>query len=249
MSTSRNLKTPHDEHTGHSLPQKIYVRRRIAAGVVLVLAIVLVWFLVKSLTGGEQKQESNAQHAVHSKSMDATSPVEPPNKKDKSEEPSASKSSAAKKSDSEQSDKPDRSDESSAASAKDVCTVSDLQVTASPSQPTFDANTQPSFYVNIKNPTKGDCEVDFEANPLMFEIFTLNNYQRVWGSLDCNKPEVTGTVDIKAGEEVNYQLSSWSRTTSAKDQCQNRQPVGAGSFLLYGHVGDNVSEPATFNLS
>ena len=210
------------------------------------LAIALVWFLVKSLSGGDEPQEDTAEQAVQSKSIDATSPVDPPNKKDKTSEPSATEKS--EKSESEKSES-DKSESSSSASAKDVCTVADLQVSASPSQPTFGQDTQPSFYVNIKNPTKGDCEVDFEANPLMFEVFTLNNYQRVWGDLDCNDPEVTGTVDIKAGEEVNYQLGAWSRTTSAKDQCDNRQPVGAGSYLLYGHVGDNVSEPATFNLS
>lgn len=225
------------------------MRRRIAAGVALVLIIALVWFLVHSLTAKDEPQDNNANQAAQSETIDATSPVDPPNQKKDAEPSKDSAKSSEKASESSSKDADKSGEPSDSASAKDTCTVADLKVTASPSQPTFDADTQPSFYVNIKNPTRGDCQVDFESNPLKFEVFTLNNYQRVWGDLDCNKPEVTGKVDIKAGDEVNYQLGAWSRTTSAEGQCDNRQPVGAGSYLLYGHVGDNVSEPATFNLA
>ena len=222
------------------MPREIYTRRRIAAVVVLVIVLALMWFGIRALTNNDESESTNTnaadQASATSKSIDATSPVEPPNQQ--SAEPSAT-----------QDDKDKKDSESTDSKKKDVCTVADLEVTASPTQPTYGPDQQPSFYVNIKNPTDGDCSVDFDKNKLKFEVFTLNNYQRVWGDLDCNEPEVRGKTDIKAGEDVTYQLGAWSRTTSSPEECDNRQPVNAGSYLLYGHVGDNVSEPATFNLS
>ncbi|WP_225733051.1 hypothetical protein [Corynebacterium sp. 321] len=222
------------------LPREIYMRRRIAAGVVLLVVILLLWWLISSLSGGDKDQSVAQSEVATSRSIDATSPAEPPHQTDKkSSEPSKTESST----------KDEKGDEKDDAKKKEVCTVADLKVTATPGAPTFGADQQPNFFVNIKNPTKGDCSVDFDAHKLMFEVFTLDNYQRVWGDLDCNDAEVRGTVDIKAGEEVNYELGAWSRTTSAPGRCDNRTAVGPGGFLLYAHVGDNVSEPATFNLA
>ena len=76
----------------------------------------------------------------------------------------------------------------------------------------------------------------------------MGNYQRVWGDIDCNAPEVVGETKVKAGESLNYEMAAWSRTTSAPNKCEDRQPVGPGSYLLYAHVGNNTSEPASFNL-
>ena len=103
--------------------------------------------------------------------------------------------------------------------------------------------------MSVTNNSEADCTVDLEANPMSFEVFNLASYERIWGDTDCNEPTASEDIDLAAGESRNFALNGWSRTTSAPDQCADRADAGTGAFLLYGHLGDKVSEPATFNLA
>lgn len=225
------------------------MRRRIAAVVVIVLVILLIWWIVSAISGGDNNAATTANTASQSSTVSSSAKPSESKKADaiasssESESPSGSESAT---------DTAKPSDPNAAgaegAEGKDTCTVADLQVTATPGEPTFPAGQLPKFFATIKNPTKADCVVDFNTNQLKFEVFTMNNYERVWADTDCNAPEVTGDVTIPAGRSVNYELEAWSRTTSAPGKCDNRQPVSPGNYLLYAHVGDNTSQPATFNL-
>ena len=222
------------------LPKEVYVRRRVAAAVALLLVVLLLWWLISSLTGSDDAENAAAtEQAVTSTTPDMTSPNEPPNAKESESETTSAKESATSTSESA----------SAEASAKNSCELGDLDVTAKPGATTFADGKQPNFFAEISNPTKKECVIDAGDSPLKFEVFTLGGYERVWADLDCNSSDVSGDITIPAGEKVNYELKAWSRTTSAPDQCDNRQPVDAGAYLLYAHLGDNVSEPATFNLS
>lgn len=223
-----------------SVPREIYQRRRVAAVVIGVVVLALLWWIIASLTGGDPENTAASQStSATSRSVDATSPAEPPNGKKK--EPKASSSASSSSSSSS-------SATTGAAAKKDSCTLNDLKITATPGAPFFGPDQQPNFFVQIENPTGADCEIDADTSPLSFEVFTLNNYQRVWADTDCNPSEITGELKVPAGESLNYELGAWSRTTSAPNACEARQPVGPGSYLLYGHLGEAVSEPATFNL-
>ena len=223
------------------------MRRRIAAVAVLVLAIMLLWWFIGSLGGGDDKQNvASDQKAETSQSTTERAPSE-------SSKPKESTSESAKPSDksSEKSSTTSSASETPKAEEKpkkDACSLADLEVVASPGAPSFAPDAVPNFFVTINNPTAAECKLDLSKDKLSFEVFTLNNYQRVWGDLDCNESGASGERTIKAGESAKYSLDSWSRTTSAPNACEARQPVGPGSYLLYAHVGDNTSKPATFNL-
>lgn len=225
------------------------MRRRIAAVVVIVLVILLIWWIVSALSGGDNNAATTANTASQSSTVSSSAKPSESKKTDASASSSESESPSGSES---ATDTAKPSDPNAAgaegAEGKDTCTVADLQVTATPGEPTFPAGQLPKFFATIKNPTKADCVVDFNTNQLKFEVFTMNNYERVWADTDCNAPEVTGDVTIPAGRSVNYELEAWSRTTSAPGKCDNRQPVSPGNYLLYAHVGDNTSQPATFNL-
>lgn len=249
---SMRIVNPDNRHRPQRpLPREVYMRRRIAAVVVIVLVILLIWWIVSALSGGDNNAATTANTASQSSTVSSSAKPSESKKTDasasssESESPSGSESATdtAKPSDPNAAGAP-----SAGAEGKDTCTVADLQVTATPGEPTFPAGQLPKFFATIKNPTKADCVVDFNTNQLKFEVFTMNNYERVWADTDCNAPEVTGDVTIPAGRSVNYELEAWSRTTSAPGQCDNRQPVSPGNYLLYAHVGDNTSQPATFNL-
>lgn len=259
--------------TGALNQQQIFQRRRIAAAIIA--ALVLIAAIVIWHTAGSSEDTDTGATAesttVLSRTLDATSPAEPPNQAPATPDPEDQtpaeepNSSAAKPTDeakptdspkrevapssAKRSESPKATPASRRPAPKATCGVKDLVVISSPGTPSFERQDVVNFFVQIKNPTKAECVVDFDQDKLLFEVFTLRNYQRVWGDTDCNSPEVTGKVKIPAGKAVNYQLGGWSRTSSAPGQCQDRKPVPAGSYLLYTHVGENISEPVTFNLA
>lgn len=239
-------------------PPEVYRRRRIAALVAIILVVALIWWFISRLGGNSDTENTASNTEVTTESV---SPPNLPKPKDSTAaSTAASGSQVAGESSSETTGESasesvsETAGESTTAETeqkehRDTCSVNDLDLTAKPAKATFAAGELPSFFVTIENPTKADCVVDFDSSKLLFEVFRLDNYQRVWGDLDCNASDVTDTRTIEAGKSVNFELGAWSRTTSAPNQCDDRKPVDPGAFLLYAHVGDNVSEPATFNLS
>lgn len=225
------------------LPKEIYIRRRIAALVILLLvAALLVWGLVKLAGGGSHDAdvantgdgESTASKPIASGGP-PSSPSAPPSS-ESSPAPSSSQSSAS----------PSPSPAPQAA-GKSKCELQDLVITASTSAPNYSPDQGPVFYVTVQNPTEGDCQIDLAKSPLRYEVYDMATNHRVWSDIDCNKPDETGMTTFKAGQERHFE-AQWSRTTSAPGQCTNRQPVPAGAYFLHGLVGENHSDPSTFNL-
>lgn len=207
------------------------------------MLILLLWWLLSSIGGSKEDASTPAADTTQSSSATPTSGKEKkPDAKDKKAE--AEKKAAEKREEEKKGAEP-----KDPAAEKTSCELGDLRVTAVPGKSTFDPEEQPTFYAKIANPTKADCVIDVDEAKLLFEVFAMDDYHRVWGDLDCNEPSITGEVTIEAGKSQNYKMGSWSRTTSAPEQCDSRQPVGPGSYLLYAHLGDNVSQPATFNMS
>ncbi|MGP9721768.1 hypothetical protein [Corynebacterium sp. AOP40-4SA-5] len=235
------------------LPPEIYQRRRVGAVVVLVLVVALLWWVVSSLTGGDEGQDQVAQTSQSSQSSAASEATSEP-----SESEPASSSESAEPSSSASAD-PSASAEPTESSAagvpdevanKDTCELDDLQLTVRPGAPTFRDGQQPNFFLEVNNPTKGDCDIDLGDNELRFEVFTMDSgYTRVWGDTDCNAPTSTGRLRLDPGQSRTYEMTVWSRTSSSPDSCENREAVGNGAYMLYGHIGEKTSESETFNLA
>jgi hypothetical protein len=234
------------------LPPEIYRRRRIAAVVVLVVVVALLWWIVSSLMdGGDDSTEQTAQTSsapvatetsaeASEESTDASESAAP------SESESADPSESEQASESEKTGEPDAPDE---VANKTTCDVEDLQLSVRPGSPTFPEGEQPNFFLEVTNPTSGDCDIDLSENELSFEVFTLgSSYDRVWSDTDCNRPTSSGSLELDAKQSRTYEMTGWSRTSSSPDSCDNREPVGPGAYMVYGHVGDNTSEQQTFNL-
>ncbi|MGO1950483.1 MAG: hypothetical protein ACTH1D_12680 [Mycobacteriaceae bacterium] len=248
MTSPRN---PHDDQ--RPLPPEIYRRRRIAAIVALVVVIALLWWVVSSLTGGDDESVPVAQQ-TQSESGSAAPP-----------EPSGSSggSTSASASGEPSEDAADPSGEATATEAagepsegadelanKDSCVLEDLQLSVRPGAPTFRDGDQPNFFLEVTNPTGADCDIDLSEDELRFEVFTMDSgYTRVWGDTDCNSPTSSGSLELEPEQSRTFEMTGWSRTTSAPDSCDNREPVGPGAYMVYGHIGDNTSEQQTFNLA
>lgn len=229
------------------LPPEIYRRRRIAAGVGLLVLVLVLVLIVRAITGGggdstETAADSSTSSATAGSSESTTRSA------DASSSASTSGTSGSSGASSEESEEADPS-ESRTAEPTGTCNVDDLRLEVRSGAPTYAGGQLPDFIMSVTNNSAADCTVDLEANPMSFEVFNLASYERIWGDTDCNEPTATEDIDLAAGESRNFALNGWSRTTSAPDQCADRADAGTGAFLLYGHLGDEVSEPATFNLA
>lgn len=213
------------------LPEEIYVRRRVAAAVIiLVLVGLLVWGLVAFAGRGADETETTAAASTTQVTTTATSAT------------STSRSSTPTTTEEETT-----SEETEAEEPKDSCELSDLRITASSDRPSYGADVQPTFYMTVENPTKVDCEINLDDNQLRFEVYNLETNERVWADTDCYPSVLTGDEVFKAEDERRFQ-AVWSRMGSRPGQCSNRQDVGTGSFYLHAVIGDNPSDAHPFNL-
>lgn len=207
-------------------PEIIYVRRRVAAVILLLVVVALSIWLMVSL--GAKKEPAPAPEpapnafttAIASPTPSATPTVSSPT------------SSIAP---------------TTTAVAKNSCALQDLIITANADKPNYGPEDRPKFYLTVKNPTAVDCKIDLRKDGLRFEVYDLASNKLMWADTDCNPSEDTSERIFPAGQERHYE-AIWSRTTSAPGQCGNRQPVPAGSYFLHTLVGKNNSEAFTFNL-
>lgn len=245
----------YDEHSGHDdwddqpassrpLPHEVYMRRRIAA---LIIVLLLVALIVWGLTAVARSGSGEAEPATTAPATTlVTTPTEPA--------PDASASgtleSAAEETDSPASgaDNP----EDAALADKKNCELDDLRLAVATNKTGYGGNNaddKPEFTVQIKNPTGGDCVIDTSENQLRFEVYAIGRegFQPVWSDIDCYDPVLTGDQTFKAGEARNFS-ATWSRLGSAPGQCGDRQPVEPGAYVVTASLGDKTSESTTFNL-
>ncbi|CAM3166968.1 hypothetical protein [Corynebacterium gottingense] len=227
------------------LPPEIYMRRRV---VVLVALLVLVGLIVWGLSAVARSGGDGADTA--SSSVEATASPSPSEEKPKAEptetvageESGTSAASFASET---------ASSEPSVAAAPanpGECSLKDLQITATTNQPSYPAGTEPVLYMEVRNPTDVDCNINLDEAKLRFEVYAMGTNERVWADTDCYEPVVGGMQTFAPGATRGFE-ARWSATGSAPEACENRQPVPAGSYFLHAVIGDNASDPAPFNIT
>lgn len=226
------------------LPQEIYMRRRAAA---LIAILVVVAVLIATWFGMRKDPETTPTAAGSSTA--ASAPSEPPVAPTTAPaEESAEETTAA------ESTKPTETTAAASASTdtkpgeKKDCQLADLVVSATPDKANYAAGELPKFFMEVKNPTAGDCEIDLSKDVLRFEVYKLGDYTKVWTDVDCFPPVETGKQKFKAGESRVFE-ATWSRLGSAPDKCEQRPQADNGAYLLHAVIGDNNSEAQTFNLA
>lgn len=232
------------------LPEVIYIRRRIAAVVViLVLVALVVWGLVSFAGRGSDEEEPTPEVTTGAEATPASDQTEATRAPEETTEPSP----AAETTETEESEETEASEASETTRAadttepKDSCELRDLRITATSDRPSYSADARPTFYMTVENPTAADCEIDLDESTLRFEVYDLASNQRMWADTDCFPSVETGTRTFPAGEERHFE-AVWSRMDSRPGQCTNREPVPAGGYYLHAVIGENPSNAHTFNL-
>ncbi|MDO5671151.1 MAG: hypothetical protein Q4G50_14265 [Corynebacterium sp.] len=216
------------------LPEEIYVRRRVAAAVIiLVLVGLLVWGLVAFAgRGGEDTQTTAAAPSTTTtRSVEETTTRETTQTSREEEEEETTEST----------------DPSEPAEPKNTCELADLRIIASSDRPSYGSGVQPTFYMTVENPTAADCEINLDDAELRFEVYRLEDNERVWSDTDCYPSVLDGDELFEADSERRFD-AVWSRRGSQPGQCNSRQDVGTGAFYLHAVIGNNASDAHTFNL-
>ena len=215
------------------LPPEIYMRRRVAALVILlVIVALLVWGLSVFARSGKTDETENTPETV-SEAPSTTLATEPTVQLSEESTPSSTQPS----------------EETVAAPVKKgSCELADLEIHASSNQPSYAIGVQPVFYMEVKNPTDTDCVINLDDNLLRFEVYDMATNDRIWSDTDCYPPVAAGNVEFAPGEKRRWE-ARWSVTASQPGQCDNRPEVKAGSYFLHGVIGDNASDASPFNIT
>ncbi|OFT29973.1 hypothetical protein HMPREF3171_05170 [Corynebacterium sp. HMSC08F01] len=221
----------------HPLPPEIYMRRRVAA---LVILLVVVALLVWALSAMARSGGSGSDGATETSTEQTVNPTVATEPTVAAPEESASESASP-------SEEPSSSVEAAPARTG-ACELKDLRIKALPNQPSYAAGTEPVFYMEVENPTDTDCVIDLDENILRFEVYDMRTNERMWADTDCYQPVVSGTQTYKAGEKQGYQ-ARWSGTVSQPGKCDDRPAIEPGSYFLHTVIGDNASEAAPFNIT
>lgn len=246
------------------LPKVIYVRRRVAAVVVLLAVVALLLGVMQLFSNRSADQPDQSAAAVTSDAPYAAKGTDGASAgKDGDDKAASSDKKDADKADKDSKDAGDKADkagndskddkdskdgkDSAEEPKKQSCELSDLQISATSDKPSYEEGQLPEFYMTVKNPTAADCTIDLRDNPLRFEVYNLSTNRRVWSDLDCNQP-VDGTSRIFPAGSERYYRAVWSRTDSEPGKCGQRNPVPAGSYFLHTVIGNNPSEAHPFNL-
>ncbi|GAA1053813.1 hypothetical protein GCM10009570_24020 [Dietzia natronolimnaea] len=206
-----------------SLPREVYVRRRVAAvaiAVVAVLAVVLALFLA-SRDSGTDTQESAGGGEVDTAEAATTS------------ETTTTGTTAR--------------DDGGASRGR--CADEDLSLEVWSAEPNVPVGEDVRFFVNILNTSDTTCDRDLSEAPLSFEVYRLDTNVKVWSSIDCTTPREDDEVDLRPGEPEPRQID-WTGRRSAEGACSeaDRTPVEVGAYQVYALVGNVFSPAATFNV-
>lgn len=208
------------------LPREVYVRRRVAAVVIAVLAVlvvVLALFLA-SRDSGTDTQESADGTTGSSETAETT-----------------------QTSDAEAETSTEREDDGGASRGR--CADEDLRLDVWPAEPNVPVGQEVRFYVNVLNASETTCDRDLSEAPLSFEIYRLDDNTKIWSSIDCTTPRGEDEVELRP-QEPESRMIDWSGRRSAEGACSeaHRTVVGVGSYQVYALVGNVFSPAATFNI-
>ena len=239
--------------TPKQFPREIYVRRRVAALVaILVLVIVLIW-AATALFSGSEEAGTESQQASASDTL--TPSEEPTSAVETAESTAAEGSTEASESAEPKEGETDKEAPSSEAKpeeltvdpTKTTCSLQDLKVLAKTNEDSVPADKMPTFYLEVFNPTAADCSIDLDEEQLRFEVYKMGSNERVWADTDCYASVETGKQTFKSGERRYFQ-ADWSRKRSEPGKCTEREYAEPGAYFLHTVIGENYSPALPFNL-
>ncbi len=212
------------------LPPEIYWRRRLVSGAFLVLAILVLYYLVRSLFGGGD--EPTTPGTTPSVSPGATITASP-----------GVSTSAG----------PTATSGASAAPTVDLtgirkCGADDVTIILTATTHDWPGTTEPSFAGAVRQSAATQCVLDTSASDA--ELLVTSGAVRQWSNLDCVKtPLLTAqTLLLKPGDTATLS-ATWPRIRSESGCPTTLNPPGAGTYRATLTVQGITSDQAVFALT
>ncbi|PQZ98935.1 hypothetical protein CQ017_10505 [Arthrobacter sp. MYb224] len=135
--------------------------------------------------------------------------------------------------------------ESAEPSSDGKCTVEEIEITAQTDAGSYATDKQPVLILGIENTSKRECELNVGTTQQEFLITSGND--RIFSTVDCLTDGEDVQLMMKPGQKESARFS-WSRQRSAPGcKSVNVQPR-PGTYKFTAALGENNSEPVTFQL-
>lgn len=225
------------------LPPGVYWRRRMAAVVMCVAAVVLLAWLIGTLV------DDGGPNPVQGASARSS---QPPSTRSGSE---ASSSVSASPSSSVGEQAPPAPAPPPAPPAPppppppppQPCPDAAIGVYAETEQPSYRVGQKPLLRLLIANVSQVACYRDVSRS-IRELVLTTPDGTRVWSSNDCHSPPGEEVRLIQPGERLLFTVN-WAGRTSAPGCPSRRHTVQAGSYLVTGKLGTVTGTPVPLELT
>lgn len=214
----------------------VYRRRRLAAGVVLVVVLALlvglVWWLVslfRPAPDGAGAAPASSSSAPASPSADEASGSDSPSAPEPSASPSASTSGSA----------------SADAAAAGDCPPGDIVISAATDQPTYTEGEEPVLELRVDNTGEEPCEANLGTSQQVFTVYSGSD--RIFSTEDCQVEGEDALVEISPDEQERARLT-WPRVRTGPDCAEVGSEPGTGTYRLEVSLGQLQAQPVSFSL-
>jgi hypothetical protein len=212
----------------------VYRRRRLFAGVALLLVLGLIAGGVATLTSllGGAQQASSAQDSTQDPSTTDPSTTDPSKQGDGTAQ-SGSTASASP---------------SATPSASPTCDQKLVTVKATTNKTSYAADEKPVLSLTVTNGGKLPCKVNIGTSQMDFLV--TSGSDRVFSSADCQaaSTDLIKTIAPGKSETANF---PWPRNRSVQgcESVPDGAVAGGGYYVFIAKLGAKVSPPTVFQLS
>lgn len=234
------------------LPPEVYWRRRIVAGLGIVVAVVAVILLIVALSGGSNNDSPDSNNAAAKSSVFKAPP--PP-----STTLSTPRSSEAPSGGGPQGEGGDPSatpsqpapttpaGDPAAQTGVPLCSDQSLSVVLYTDKPTYTTGDQPVFTVVATNGGLAPCTRDVGKAATNVTVRTLDGSRTLWSAQDCAPDKSVNIQVLQPGQQARDDIT-WSGTTSSPGCKKKRVQIAPGGYQATAKLGERESAPITFNV-
>lgn len=213
--------------TGRKPSPAVYRRRRLFAGVALLLVLGLIAggaATLASLLGGAQKVSSAEDSSQNSSAQDSSAQG--------TSQPGATASASP----------------SATPSASPTCDQKLVTVKAATNKTSYAADEKPVLSLTVTNGGKLPCKVNIGTSQMDFLV--TSGSDRVFSSADCqaSSTDLVKTIAPGKSETANF---PWPRNRSVQgcEKVPDGAVAGSGYYVFIAKLGAKVSPPTVFELS
>lgn len=236
-------------------PAEVYRRRRAAAVVGIVVALLLgVWVVGAMASGNSGAVRNTGSGSDGSAALLTSRPSSPANRPSNPPAMSAS----ARASSTSATPSPAAGQPAAAQSPQltttpapppppQPCPDTAVAVGAKIGQPHYAVGQRPQFSITITDSGPVPCLRDINR-ALRELVVTTADGKRLWSSNDCFRDTGEGVQLLQPGQPLSFDLT-WAGRMSAPNCAPAGARVAAGNYLLIAHLGGLSSPPTPFSLS